>query len=142
MDLSLIKRPIFGKVWIPIVLISMLLMPAWSVAQQRPNTLKAPAAPTPIENRERTIQDLLYYPFSCIDAPMTTRESAWQIITDTFGSCETINGSPGLHANGSFDFSYRDETIGICFYDWIDTEPGMSSSSGPRWRPANSTTAW
>ena len=51
---------------------------------------------------------------------MNTRESAWQVITDTFGSCETINGSPGLHANGSFDFSYRGRTIGLCNYDWMD----------------------
>ena len=27
---------------------------------------------------------------------------------------------PGLHASGAFDFTYRDVTIGLCFYDWSD----------------------
>ena len=98
----------------------LLLVSASAVAQNRKGVLKAPSAPTPIEYKERTIQDLLYFPFSCIDDPMPTREVAWQVITDTFGTCETINGYPGLHASGAFDFSYRGVTIGICNYDWMD----------------------
>ena len=35
--------------------------------------------------------DLLYFPFSCIEDPMTTREQAWQVVTDIFGNCESIN---------------------------------------------------
>ena len=92
----------------------------WAVAQNSVGTLKAPAAPTPIEVRERTIRDLLYFPYSCITAKMPTKELAWQAVENTFGSCETINGSTGLHANGSFDFTYRGVTIGICIYDWFD----------------------
>ena len=91
-----------------------------SMAQNRVGNLKAPAAPTAIENKDRTIHDLLYFPFSCINAKMSTRDLARQEVMNTFGSCETINGNPGLHANGSFDFSYRGVTIGICNYDWMD----------------------
>ena len=105
----------------PIFAVLLSLSPMSSRAQNPVGTLKAPAAPTPIEYRERTISDLLYYPFSCITTPLTTtKEKAWQVVTDTFGSCEDINGYVGLHANGSFDFTYRDITIGICYSDWLD----------------------
>lgn len=98
----------------------LLLSPVLSFAQAGTGTLKAPTAPTDIENRERTIHDLLYFPFTCITADMSKRELAWQEVENTFGSCETINGSPGLHASSSFDYCYRGVAIGICFYDWMD----------------------
>lgn len=104
-----------------ILVIFMLLSAVSAVAQNSVGTLKAPSAPTPIEVRERTIQDLLYYPFSCISDPMTTKELAWQVVMDTFGTCEYMNNIyPGLHASGAFDFTYRDVTIGLCYYDWSD----------------------
>ena len=96
----------------------LLLASASSMAQNSVGTLKAPAAPTPIEVRERTIHDLLYFPFSCISDPMPTKELARQVVMDIFGSCETINGSPGLHAGVAFDFTYRNVNIGVCFYSW------------------------
>jgi len=98
----------------------LLLSSVSTIAQNSVGTLKAPSAPTPIDVRERTIKDLLYYPFSCISAPMTTREAAWQEVTKTLGSCETINFYAGLHADEVFDFTYRDHLIGLCFYDWYD----------------------
>ena len=103
-----------------LLLVSMLLLPASINAQNGVANQKNPAIPTHIDVQERTISDLLFFPFSCINAYMPTRESAWQEITDTFGTCETINGYPGLHASGAFDFSYRGVNIGICFYDWYD----------------------
>ena len=99
-------------------LIVLLWLPVSSVAQNRVGTLKATSVPTPIEIRERTIRDLLYFPFSCISDPMTTRELAWQVVENTFGTCEAINGSPGLHAGGAYDFTYRGVAIGLCFYSW------------------------
>lgn len=83
-------------------------------------TVKTPAQPTQIEVRERTVSDLLYFPFSCIEAPMPSREQAWQVVTDTFGNCESVNLCPGLHAGATFDFTYRGTPIGICYYDWYD----------------------
>ncbi len=51
---------------------------------------------------------------------MTTRELAWKVVENTFGTCEAINGSPGLHAGGAYDFTYRGVAIGLCFYSWYD----------------------
>lgn len=100
------------------ILTPCIMLPVSSIAQNSVGTLKAPSAPTPIEVRERTIRDLLYFPFSCISDPMTTRELAWQVVSDTFGTCENINGSPGLHVCGAFDFTYRGVPIGLCYYSW------------------------
>ena len=94
-----------------------LLMPFMLATAQAP---KSPLAPTQIGGKERTIQDLLYFPFTCINADMPTKDIAWQLIMDTFNTCETINGNPGLHAGDSFDFTYRDVPIGICYFDWYD----------------------
>ena len=98
----------------------LLLMPVISNAQNSAGHLNAPSQPTQIEVKERTISDLLYFPFSCVEAPMATREQAWQVVTDTFGNCESVNLCPGLHAGETFDFTFRGIPIGICFYDWYD----------------------
>ena len=118
--MSKMKRISFGTACTLSLVLFVLLSPALSVAQNAVGTLKAPAAPTPIEIKERTISDLLYFPFSCIEADMSPRELACQEVEDVFGTCESINLGPGLHANGAFDFTYRGVTIGICFYDWYD----------------------
>lgn len=83
-------------------------------------TVKEPTAPTPIDVKERTIKDLLCFPFSCITAKMDTREEAQEQIKAVFGTCESVNLMPGLHCNGTFDFTYRGTPIGVCYYDWQD----------------------
>ena len=98
----------------------MFFVPVDANAQNHVGNLNAPSSPTQIEVRERTISDLLYFPFTCIEDPMTTREQAWQVVTDIFGNCESINLYPGLHAGVVFDFTYRGIPIGICNYDWYD----------------------
>ena len=103
-----------------LLVLFMLMLPATIMAQHGVGNQETPAIPTHIDVKERTIRDLLYFPFSYINAYMPTKETAWQEITDTFGTCETINMNPGLHASGAFDFTYRGVTIGICFYDWYD----------------------
>ena len=85
--------------------IFMFLMPTNAHAQNRTGDLKAPSSPTQIEVRERTISDLLYFPFSCVEDPMPTREQAWQVVTDIFGNCESVNHYPGLHAGVTFDLT-------------------------------------
>ena len=87
--------------------IFMFFVPVNANAQNHVGNLNAPSSPTQIEVRERTISDLLYFPFTCIEDPMTTREQAWQVVTDIFGNCESINLYPGT-------------PIGICNYDWYD----------------------
>jgi len=101
-------------------IIFMLLMPAITYAQNSAGRLNAPSQPTDIEVRERTISDLLYFPFSCIADPLTTKDQAWQAVIDTFGYCESVNLSPGIHAGTNFDFTYRGTHIAICYYDWYD----------------------
>ena len=84
-----------------LLIIFMLLLPAVTHAQ-----------------KDRTISDLLYFPFSCISDPMTTKDQAWQAVIDTFGYCESVNLCPGIHAGSNFDFTYRGIPIAICYYDW------------------------
>ena len=115
------KKPFFENPIVLLLSIFTLLMPAISSAQKTVGKLHAPSSPTQIEVKERTISDLLYYPLSCIESPMPSREQAVQVITDIFGSCEHINNIyPGFHAGAVFDFTYRGIPIGICYYDWYD----------------------
>ena len=51
---------------------------------------------------------------------MPTKEIAQQEVMDTFGTCENINGCPGMHFGDTFDFTYRGVPIGMCYYDWFD----------------------
>ena len=105
---------------IRLIAILLLMLPALTMAQNSVDAQKTPAVPTHIDVKERTIRDLLYFPFSCISAPMTSLESSRQEVTKAFGSCETINGCAGMHADEVFDFTYRDHLIGTCYYDWYD----------------------
>ena len=86
----------------------------------RQTQLKTPASPTPVGDTERTIKDLLYFPFSCLNCTVSSVEQIRQEIIDTFGSCATINMGPGLHASDAFDFTYRCTPIGVCYYDWAN----------------------
>ena len=122
----MITRKIKNRVYVSDALFALLLcifmtfVPAISNAQKSAGKLIVPSCPTEIDVRERTISDLLYFPFSFIDVPMTTREHSYLVVTDIFGNCESVNLCPGLHAGERFDFTYRDVPIGICYYDWYD----------------------
>ena len=84
----------------------------------RSTRIKAPAAPTPIDVRERTIQDFLFFPFASLPDNLKTKEEAQQQLTATFGQCESVSLLPGLHAHDTFDFTYRDVPLGLAYYDW------------------------
>ena len=79
--------------------------------------LRAPSSPTPLDVKERTIKDLLYFPFGCLPHEVNTPEEAREQLTEVFGSCEKINGYEGLHINGAYDFTYRGMPIGLCYAD-------------------------
>jgi len=79
--------------------------------------LRAPSSPTPLDVKERTIKDLLYFPFGCLPQEVSTPEEAREQLTEVFGSCEKVNGYEGLHINGTFDFTYRGMPIGLCYAD-------------------------
>ena len=80
-----------------------------------------PATPSPVDAKERTIKDLLYFPYSCLPANVSNAEEAQNMLTNYFGSCERVdNVYYGLHRNDSFDYTYRGVPIGLTFYDWFD----------------------
>ena len=114
------KRLLFDALFASVLGITALFMPAIAYAQKSVGKLIGPSHPTQIEIRERTISDLLYFPLSCIETPMPTREQGMQVVTDIFGKCESINYCPGLHAGASYDFTYRGVPIGIGSYDCFD----------------------
>ena len=116
---------------LPLLLMAILLLISTSVnAQSRRRTqtrrtttsarLKAPAAPTPVSVRERTIQDLLFFPFASLPDNLDTQEKAQEQLIATFGQCESVSLLPGLHAHDTFDFTYRDVPLGLAYYDWSD----------------------
>ena len=116
---------------LPLLLMAILLLVSTSVnAQSRRRTqtrrtttsarLKAPAAPTPVSVRERTIQDLLFFPFASLPDNLDTQEKAQEQLIATFGQCESVSLLPGLHAHDTFDFTYRDVPLGLAYYDWSD----------------------
>ncbi len=116
---------------LPLLLMAIMLLVSTSVnAQSRRRTqtrrtttsarLKAPAAPTPVNVRERTIQDLLFFPFASLPDNLDTQEKAQEQLIATFGQCESVSLLPGLHAHDTFDFTYRDVPLGLAYYDWSD----------------------
>ena len=98
------------------LLAALLLVPATAGAQN----LKRPAAPTPLDVCERTVKDLLYYPFACINAELTTLEEAQRQVTSAFGTCEMVNGGSGIHNGDNFNFTYRKVPIGVAYFDHYD----------------------
>ena len=86
----------------------------------KPTIKRKHSTPTPVGDSERTIEDLLFYPFSCLNATFSSVEAVRQEIIDTFGSCESVNLSPGLHYGDAFDFTYQGVPIGVCYYDWTN----------------------
>ena len=84
----------------------------------QPSIKRTHNTPTPVGDTERTIEDLLFYPFSCLNSTFSSVDLVRQEIIDTFGTCESINLLPGLHFSDAFDFTFRGVPIGVCFYDW------------------------
>ena len=113
---------------------AIFLMPSTAEAQSRTgkkhakttvrkttsSPLKAPSSPTPLDVKERTIKDLLYFPFGCLPHEVYTPEETRKQLTEVFGSCEKVNGYEGLHINGTYDFTYRGVPIGLCYASRYD----------------------
>lgn len=88
-----------------------------TVRKNAGTALRAPSSPTPLDVKERTIKDLLYFPFGCLPQEVSTPEEAREQLTEVFGSCEKVNGYEGLHINGAFNFTYRGMPIGLSYAD-------------------------
>ena len=82
-----------------------------------------PEAPTSITARNRSIRDLLYFPYGCLPKEIDTKEKAQEALTSNFGSYEVINVfSIGLHRNNHFDYSYKDVPLGVSYYNWNENQ--------------------
>ena len=125
-----------------LLVIILLLLPVSSIAQNIGGTLKAPTAPTPIEVRERTIQDLLYFPFSCISDPMTTREMAWQVVSDILAPSRILT-APLASIAAALSISLI-VVLPSAFVTIVGmaTGLGITSFSARKTRQTNSTTTW
>lgn len=88
-----------------------------STATKKKKLVSRPASISPVDVRERTLAELLYFPFGCLSDDITTMEEAHNQVSQMFGACERININPGLHAGKYFDFTYRNVPIGTCFYN-------------------------
>ncbi len=83
--------------------------------------LQQPTAPSDIEVVERTISDLLYFPYGCLPATVTNDKEAQDMLSATFGVYEHVNNIYyGLHRSGSFSYTYRGVPIGLSYIDWYD----------------------
>ena len=68
---------------IKLVLFFLLLLPASTIAQNSAGVQKAPAVPTHIDVKERTIKDLLYFRMTFSSAPRPKRISSTTIWSKT-----------------------------------------------------------
>ena len=83
--------------------------------------LHYPTAPTSITVKNRTIRDLLYFPYGCLQKEIDTKEKAQEALTSYFGSYEVINVfSIGLHRNKHYDYCYKGVPIGVSYITWSE----------------------
>lgn len=83
--------------------------------------LEAPSVPSPVSEKNRTIKDLLYFPYGCLSNDINNKEKAKEELKTKFGSYEAVNNLYiGLHRNQNFDFSYNGIPIGLSYVDWFD----------------------
>ncbi len=82
-----------------------------------------PDSPTSINTKERTIRDLLYFPYGCLPKEIDSKDKAQRALSSNFGSYEIINQlMVGLHRNVKFNFTYKGVPIGISYVGWTDNK--------------------
>lgn len=83
--------------------------------------LQQPSSPSPIDQQERTIKDLLYFPYGCLSSTISNADEAKAMLENTFGTSEKVNNVYlGLHNSSSYNYTYRGIPIGLCHIDWFD----------------------
>lgn len=89
--------------------------------QSTRTSIKAPTAPTPLDIKERTAKDILFFPYATLPADVCDAESAKEALQQTFGSWEAVNNLfVGLHRNDRYDYTYLGAPIDLCYVDWSD----------------------
>lgn len=83
--------------------------------------LYCPSDPTPMEIKERTIRDLLYFPYGCLSGMIDEWNEARKALIDNFGGYEMINGiHPGLRKGKKYNYTYKNFPIEISNIDYTD----------------------
>ena len=101
----------------------LLLFPVSSNAQNKTagKKLQQPSSPSPIDKSERTIKDLLFFPYGCLSSTISNADEAKEMLENTFGTSEKVNNIYlGLHNSSSYNYTYRGIPIGLCYIDWFD----------------------
>lgn len=76
-----------------------------------------PDTPTPINENERTINDLLWFAFGCMNNDVNSSDEAKAQLITLFNTCENINGYVGLHAGETYKHTYRGAPIAVNILD-------------------------
>ena len=75
----------------------------WMVALMMPLGMWAQHVPTPVSETERTIEDLLYSPYTCMTDEVNSAEKAKEQLTVTFGGWEAVNNIyVGMHRSDNW----------------------------------------
>ena len=101
----------------------LLSFPVSAVAQKKTvgKKLQQPSSPSSIDKKERTIKDLLFFPYGCLSNTVSNADEAREMLNSTFGTSENVNNIYiGLHASDSYNYTYRGVPIGLCYIDWFD----------------------
>lgn len=101
----------------------LLSIPVSANAQKKAvsKKLQQPSSPSPIDQQERTIKDLLYFPYGCLSSTISNADEAKAMLENTFGTSEKVNNVYlGLHNSSSYNYTYRGIPIGLCHIDWFD----------------------
>lgn len=86
-----------------------------------PYNIIAPTAPTPLDVKERTTKDLLFFPYATLSADISDADNAKEQLQQTFGSWEAVNNLfVGLHRNDRYDYTYLGAPIALCYVDWFE----------------------
>lgn len=92
-----------------------------AVRKQTP-LISRPNNVSPVDVKERTLAELLYFPLGCLSTDLRTFEEVYTEATNIFGTCERVNLMPGFHHGQTFNYTYRDVPIGVCYYNPIYDE--------------------
>lgn len=101
----------------------LLSIPVSANAQKKAvsKKLQQPSSPSSIDKQERTINDLLFFPYGCLSSTISNADEAKVALESTFGTSEKVNNIYiGLHNSSSYNYTYRGVPIGLCYIDWFD----------------------
>ena len=72
--------------------IILLSFPVSADAQKKTvgKKLQQPSSPSSIDKKERTIKDLLFFPYGCLSSTISNADEAREMLSSTFGTISSI----------------------------------------------------